>query len=32
MILLLENNIKGGVSSIMGDRYVESDDKKGIVS
>ena len=28
MILLLENNIRGGISSIMGDRYVKSDEKK----
>ena len=26
MILLLENNIRGGISSVMGDRYVQSDD------
>ena len=26
MILLLENNIRGGISSIMGDRYIKSDD------
>ena len=25
MILLLENNIRGGISSVMGDRYVRSD-------
>ena len=25
MVLLLENNIRGGISSVMGDRYVESD-------
>ena len=31
MIILLENKIEGGVSSLMGDRYDESDDKKGIV-
>ena len=31
MILLLENKIKGGVNSIMGDRYVESDEKKGFI-
>ena len=24
MILLLENNIKGGISSVMGDKYVKS--------
>ena len=28
MILLLENNIRGGVSSIMGSRYVKSDEDK----
>ena len=28
MILLLENNIRGGISSIMGDRYVKSNKKK----
>ena len=28
MILLLEKNIRGGVSSVMGDRYVVSDEKK----
>ena len=26
--LLLEKNIRGGISSVMGDRYVRSDDKK----
>ena len=31
MILLLENNIRGGISSIMGDRYVKSDEKKDII-
>ena len=31
MILLLENNIRGGVSSVMGDRYVRSDDNKKIL-
>ena len=25
MILLIENNIRGGISSVMGDRYVKSD-------
>ena len=25
MILLVENNIRGGISSVMGDRYVKSD-------
>ena len=28
MILLLENNIRGGISSVMGDRYVKSDKKR----
>ena len=28
LILLLENNIRGGISSIMGDRYVKSDENK----
>ena len=31
LILLLENNIRGGISSVMGDRYVISDDNKKIV-
>ena len=31
MILLLENNIKGGISSIMGDRYIKSDKNKKIL-
>ena len=30
-ILFLQNNIKGGISSIMSDRYVKSDDKKNIL-
>ena len=30
MILLLENNIRGGNSSVMGDRYVKSDENKKI--
>ena len=30
MILLLENNIRGGISSVMGDRYVKSSDNKKI--
>ena len=30
MILLLENNIRGGISSVMGDRYVKSDENKKI--
>ena len=28
MILLLENNIRRSIGSVMGDRYVVSDDKK----
>ena len=31
MILLLENNIRGGISSVMGDRYVRSDENKKIL-
>ena len=31
MILLLENNIRGGVSSVMGDRYVISEENKKIL-
>ena len=31
MILLLENNIRGGISSVMGDRYVQSDENKKIL-
>ena len=31
MILLLENNIRGGISSVMGDRYVKSDRNKKIL-
>ena len=31
MILLLENNIGGGISSVMGDRYIKSDDNKKIL-
>ena len=30
MILLLENNIRGVISSVMGDRYVKSSDTKKI--
>ena len=30
MILLLENNIRGGISSVMGDTYVKSDENKKI--
>ena len=28
LISLIENNIRGGISSVMGDRYVKSDEKK----
>ena len=31
MILLLKNNIRGGISSVMGDRYVKSDENKKIL-
>ena len=31
MILLLENNIRGGMSSVMGNRYIESDENKKIL-
>ena len=31
MILLLENNIRGGVSCVMGDRYISSDENKKIL-
>ena len=31
LILLLENKICGGISSVVGDRYVESDDNKEII-
>ena len=31
MILLLENNIRGRISSVMGDRYVESDENEKIL-
>ena len=30
MILLLENNIRGGISSVIGDRYIKSDESKKI--
>ena len=30
LILLMEKNIRGGISSVMGDRYVESDENKKI--
>ena len=31
ILLLLENNIRGGISSVMGDRHVQSDEKKQIL-
>ena len=31
LILTLENNLRGGISSVMGDRYVKSDDNKKIL-
>ena len=31
LILLIENNIRGGISSVMGDRYVKSDENKYII-
>ena len=31
MILLIEINIRGGISSVMGDRYVKSDEYKKIL-
>ena len=31
MILLLEKNIRGGISSVMGDRYIKSDENKNIL-
>ena len=31
LILLIENNIRGGISSVMGDRYVISDENKKIL-
>ena len=31
LILLIENNIRGGISSVMGDRYVKSDENKKIL-
>ena len=30
MIFLLENNIRGGISSVMGDRYIQSDENEKI--
>ena len=31
LILLIENKIRGGISSVMGDRYVKSDENKKIL-
>ena len=31
MVLLLENNVRGGIGSVMGDRYNKSDDNKKIL-
>ena len=31
LILLMKNNIRGGISSVMGDRYVKSDENKKIL-
>ena len=31
LILIIENNIRGGISSVMGDRYVKSDENKKII-
>ena len=31
LILLIENNIRGGISSVMGDRHVKSDGNKKII-
>ena len=31
MILLLENNLRGGISSVMGDRYIKSNENKKIL-
>ena len=30
IVLLLEKNLRGGISSVMGDRYVKSDEKEKI--
>ena len=31
MILLLENNLRGGISTVMGNRYIQSDENKKIL-
>ena len=31
LILTLENNIRGGISSVLGDKYIESDENKKIL-
>ena len=31
LILLLENNIRGGISTVMGDRYIKSDEDNSIL-
>ena len=31
LLLLLENNIRGGISSVMGDRYCETDEIKNLL-
>ena len=31
LLLLIENNIRGGISGIMGDRYIQSDENKKIL-
>ena len=31
LLLLLENNIRGGILSVMGDRHVQSDESKQIL-
>ena len=31
LLLLLENNIRGGISSVMGDRYIQSDEQTKIL-
>ena len=32
LLLLLENNIRGGISSVMGNRHVQSDENKQILN